>query len=284
MPNCNFVVRRMNGVEVSTAIEWAACEGWNPGLDDAECFYRADPKGFFVGELNGEPIGCISAVAYDNLFGFVGFYIVRPEFRRKGFGLQLWNAAMEYMGNRNVGLDGVVAQQKNYRKSGFRLAYRNIRYSGINIFSSHTAPDNVVKLSSLRIEDIAKYDRLLFPAPRADFLKGWINQPRGQALGVIDNSGNITGYGVIRPCRIGFKIGPLFVDNEQIAETLFLALSKYAAKAPVFLDIPEVNPAAVDLVRYYRMEKVFETARMYTKGEPALPIHRMFGVTTFELG
>lgn len=284
MSNCNFVIRRMNRDEVSTAIEWAAREGWNPGLSDAECFYRADPKGFFVGELNGEPIGCISAVAYDDLFGFLGLYIVRPEFRGKGFGLQLWNAAMEYMGNRNVGLDGVVAQQENYRKSGFRLAYRNIRYSGANIFSSHTAPDTVLKLSSLRFENVVRYDRLLFPAWRADFLKEWINQPCGQALGVIDSTGNIAGYGVIRPCRIGFKIGPLFADDEHIAETLFLALSKYAAKTPIFLDIPEVNSAAVDLVQRYRMKRVFETARMYTQGEPALPIHRMFGVTTFELG
>lgn len=284
MSNCNFVIRRMNRDEVSTAIEWAAREGWNPGLSDAECFYRADPKGFFVGELNGEPIGCISAVAYDDLFGFLGLYIVRPEFRGKGFGLQLWNAAMEYMGNRNVGLDGVVAQQENYRKSGFRLAYRNIRYSGANIFSSHTAPDTVLKLSSLRFENVVRYDRLLFPAWRADFLKEWINQPCGQALGVIDSTGNIAGYGVIRPCRIGFKIGPLFADDEHIAETLFLALSKYAAKTSIFLDIPEVNSAAVDLVQRYRMKRVFETARMYTQGEPALPIHRMFGVTTFELG
>ena len=31
---------------------------------------------------------------------------------------------------RVIGLDGVVAQQENYRKSGFELAYANIRYGG----------------------------------------------------------------------------------------------------------------------------------------------------------
>jgi hypothetical protein len=37
-----------------------------------------------------------------------------------------------------IGLDGVVAQQGNYLKSGFQLAYRNIRYQGVQ--TKQTAP------------------------------------------------------------------------------------------------------------------------------------------------
>ena len=44
------------------------------------------------------------------------------------FASAIWNAAMDSLAGRNVGLDGVVAQQDNYRKSGFRLAYRNVRF------------------------------------------------------------------------------------------------------------------------------------------------------------
>ena len=46
----------MTQQEVATAIEWAAAEGWNPGLHDAACFYAADPSGFLVGLLEDEPI------------------------------------------------------------------------------------------------------------------------------------------------------------------------------------------------------------------------------------
>jgi ribosomal protein S18 acetylase RimI-like enzyme len=120
----------MQRAEIDLAVEWAAREGWNPGLQDADAFHAADPEGFLLGALAGEPAAVISAVRYGEGFGFIGFYIVRPDLRGRGYGLTLWNAAMARLAGRNVGLDGVVAQQPNYRKSGFRLAYRNIRHEG----------------------------------------------------------------------------------------------------------------------------------------------------------
>src|SRR5215471_9005390 len=125
-----FVVRRMKEADLAIALGWAAAEGWNAGLNDAHCFYAADQEGFLVGELDGAPIGCVSAVRYGLGFGFLGLYIVKAEHRGQGFGLRLWRAAMNRLGDRVVGLDGVVAQQENYRKSGFQLAFRNIRQRG----------------------------------------------------------------------------------------------------------------------------------------------------------
>ncbi len=112
-------------------VEWAAQEGWNPGLTDADCFYAADPAGFLVGRLGDEPIGCISVVRYEPAFAFLGFYIVKPEQRGRGHGFRLWQAGMARLNDRVVGLDGVIAQQENYKKSGFVLAHRNIRFGGV---------------------------------------------------------------------------------------------------------------------------------------------------------
>ena len=63
------------------AVNWAAAEGWNPGLADAACFATVDPHGFFIGELKGEPAATISCVNYDERFAFLGFYIVRQDLR-----------------------------------------------------------------------------------------------------------------------------------------------------------------------------------------------------------
>ncbi len=123
-------VRPMTRAELDLGIEWAAQEGWNPGLHDADTFHATDPEGFLGAWLNGEPVGMVSAVRYGAGFGFLGFYIVRPPFRGQGHGLALWQAAMRRFNGRVVGLDGVLAQQDNYRKSGFELAWNNVRYEG----------------------------------------------------------------------------------------------------------------------------------------------------------
>ncbi len=275
-----YVVRTMTPADLELAIEWAAREGWNPGRNDAEIFYHADPHGFFIGELEGEPVGCISTVAYGDTFGFLGLYIVRPEFRGRGYGLRLWRRGMAYMEDRNVGLDGVVEQQEKYRRSGFRLAYRNVRYEGSG---GGDRPDGLVDLASLPFDHVEAYDSQFFPAPRGSFLSRWIAQPGASALGLVER-GALAGYGVARPCRKGWKIGPLFADREDLAERIFLGLSAAAGGGPLYLDVPEVNPSAVRLAGRYGMRMVFETARMYTGPFPELPLDRTYGVTTFELG
>src|ERR1700754_4064587 len=123
-------IRAMRPDEIPLAVDWAAAEGWNPGLADAACFATVDPQGFLIGELDGEMAATISCVNYNDSFAFLGFYIVRADLRGRGHGLRIWQQAIPHAGPRVIGLDGVVAQQGNYRKSGFALAYANIRYGG----------------------------------------------------------------------------------------------------------------------------------------------------------
>lgn len=275
-----FIIRQMLREDIDTALDWAGKEGWNPGLHDGDCYYYTDPQGFFIGEIEGEAIGCIAAVAYNDSFGFIGLYIVKPEFRGKGYGIRIWKTGMNHLGNRIIGLDGVIDQQENYRKSGFRLAYRNIRYEGI---AESIRSNYIIDLTEIPFEDLLAYDSALFSVPRPQFLKRWINQPEGFALGFL-NKGKLAGYGVIRACQKGFKIGPLFANGEQIAEDLFNSLAGKVKGELVFLDAPAANSTAVALAKRHDMRKVFETARMYNKKPGSLKTHQIYGVTSLELG
>lgn len=284
MASLNYTIRKMRRHDINIAIDWAAIEGWNPGLYDADSFYAADPNGFFIGELNNEPIATISAVKYGETFGFIGFYIVKPEYRGKGYGLQIWNAGMKYLKGQNVGLDGVVSQQDNYQKSAFKFAYQNIRYEGVSNNGQHSTNAEIVNLSSLPFEAVDSFDRQFFPDNRSIFIKSWIRQPESHALGILQE-GKLSGYGVIRKCLSGYKIGPLFAHNPELAESLFLALTaSIGPSEPIYLDVPEVNHEAIALAENYNMRPVFETARMYTATTPDIPLSRVFGVTSFELG
>jgi hypothetical protein len=117
MTDSQLTIRVMDRGEIAIAGDWAAAEGWNPGLDDAACFASVDPAGFFIGELDGVAASTISVVNYDDRFAFLGFYIVRPDLRGRGHGLRTWRAGIAHAGSRVIGLDGVVTQQENYRKS-----------------------------------------------------------------------------------------------------------------------------------------------------------------------
>lgn len=278
-----FRVDVMAADDVARAIDWAAAEGWNPGLHDAHTFRAADPGGFLVGRLDGVPIASISVVRYGATFAFLGLYIVAPAHRAQGYGLRLWRAGLARAAGRNVGLDGVLAQQANYRKSGFALAYRNIRYRGPG--GSATPPDpRVEPLSARAVDEVVAYDRPFFPDDRTAFLRAWLAQPQGRGLAVVER-GRLAGYGVVRPCRSGWKVGPLCADAPELAAALLAGLAAYVPRdAPMFLDVPEPNAAGVALAERRGMSVAFETARMYTGRAPDLPLSRLFGVTSFELG
>jgi hypothetical protein len=146
------------------------------------------------------------------------------------------------------------------------------------------ADSRIVRLSTIAFDEISAYDKAFFPDDRTRFLRCWLGQPQSTALGIVEGR-KLAGYGVMRVCRSGYKIGPLFADAPQLADRLFAALRVHAAKdAPIFLDVPEVNAAAVDLAKRHAMTVAFETARMYKGESPDVPIARLFGLTSFELG
>jgi hypothetical protein len=235
-----------------------------------------------IGCLADEPAGSISVVRYNGNFGFLGFYIVRPELRGRGYGYQLWQAGIARLDQCTIGLDGVIAQQANYRRSGFVLAHRNVRYGGIANCSS-PRDRRVTTIGPQHVQELMRYDRGFFPASRDAFLRCWLEPRQRQGLALVED-GRLRGYGVIRACRSGFKIGPLFADADEGADLLFRGLAATAVGAPVFLDCPEPNRSATDLATRYGLSPVFETARMYRGPAPELPLRRIHGITTFELG
>jgi GNAT superfamily N-acetyltransferase len=276
-----FTIRPMHPDEIALATDWAAAEGWNPGLHDAACFATVDAQGFLIGELDRTPVATISCVNYDDRFAFLGCYIVRPELRGRGFGLRIWQAAIAHAGVRTIGLDGVVAQQDNYRKSGFALAYRNIRHGG-RVAAGGARP-GVIPLADIPLPIVAADDATVFPAPRLDFLRAWIGTTGHMGRALV-RDGALMAWGVIRPCRQGFKVGPLIADDRAGAEAVLDALIAAVGGGEVFLDVPEPNRDAVALAQSRGLAPVFETARMYTGAVREVALPRIFGVTTFELG
>jgi hypothetical protein len=279
-----FQIATASADDVRLISNWAADEGWSPGRTDHWAFHAADPCGFLIGRLDGEPVVSISVVRYGADFAFLGCYIARPKVRGQGYGIRIWRAGMKLGAGRNVGLDGVPAQQANYKKSGFRLAWNNVRYEGAP--PAGTKPPSRVSFidaRSIPFDKLAAYDRRFFPAPRDSFLAPWITAPERAAL-VALKDGEIAGFGVIRTGAASSRIGPLYAASPAIASALVSALAGALPGGAIAIDVPAINKAAVTLVEEMAFKPAFETARMYTGADPACDMAGFYSVASFELG
>jgi hypothetical protein len=190
---------------------------------------------------------------------------------------------MSHATTRVVGGDGVVSMVDKYEKDGgLFMHYNNARYEGTG---GGTMPAGLSPIGEVRFADLLAYDAAHFPARREQFLRCWISQEGHYGLARLDEDGQVQGYGVRRACHTGYKIGPLFARDQETAGAILDGLVAGIPREPFYLDIPVPNTAAVALAKSRKMTPVFFTARLYTTCKPVpLPLHEIFGVTTFELG
>lgn len=282
-----IVYRRALRHEVDRAVGWAADEGWNPGIADADTFWETDPEGFVVAEVGGEVIATGSIVAYGDVHGFMGFFIVRPDLRGRGIGRDFWGWRRDTLLGRlrpgaSIGMDGVLEMVPFYADGGFVLSHRNVRMTGVSDAGARS--EALREIGEAEVSAVHAFDRRYFGFDRERFVRRWVGAESATAVADISDGGNVRGYGVIRRCRSGHKIGPLFADDPEIAERIARHLVALAGAEPVSLDVPEVNLHAVELADRLGLREEFACGRMYHGPAPELPWQGIFGVTSFELG
>lgn len=277
----------MTRKEFDTVISWAAAEGWNPGRFEGDAFWQTDPAGFFTMEMNGEMIGSGSAICYDGNYGFMGFFIVKNEYRGKGLGGKLWLAMRDTLKGRlkpdtTIGIDGVFNMQEAYTRTGFNFSHRNLHMEGI----AERLEFDASKISFAYAEIFAQLvaaDARWFGCERSNFLKGWLAMPEMRTAVYLEGDA-IVGYGCRRTCREGYKIGPLFASDLKVADQLFNALTSEIAGQSVSIDVPDYNLQAMKSAESRNLKPNFGCARMYIGPRPSIPDDEIFGITTYELG
>jgi len=268
--------------EVPIILEWAAEEGWNPGLEDAAAFWQADPEGFFVATVDGQLAAAISVVTHTADFAFLGLYIARPAFRGQGIGYGLWQHALSHAGARVVGLDGVPDQQDNYDASGFEL------YSATTRFTGEVAARESDGVRLAASEDVAALIDLEAAASgvrKPAYLSAWFAPAESRQTWIMQDANGVAGFCTARRCREGVKIGPLWAQREQDVLALMAHVAAQMGGA-VTLDVPDTSAPLKALCQSLNLTSGFATARMY-RGTP-VPVGDAsggyFAVSTLELG
>jgi GNAT superfamily N-acetyltransferase len=280
-----FTLGPMSPEEVAVLDDWAADEGWNPGLADLVIAWELEPDAFIALRRGDDLAGGGTIFSYGSRFGFMGLFIMRPELRGAGLGTILWHRRLELLRarleqNATIGMDGVFAMVPFYERGGFSLAYRDLRFEGV---ATGVADPAAIRLGAADLAELARFDSFHFPAPRAGFLERWLTQPGGHAVGLRERD-VLVAYGVSRPCRSGHKLGPVFADRADLAERVVADLISRVEGGRVQIDIPEPNEAGLELAGRFGLTESFGCARMYHGPAPGLPLQRIFGVTSLEFG
>ncbi len=262
-----MILRVATPDEVALILNWAAAEGWNPGLSDAAAFHAADPEGFFVAEVEGQPVAAVSVVNHDAAQAFLGLYLCRPEYRGRGLGWALWRHGLAHAGGGTVGVDGVAAQEANYARSGFVRHGATRRWEGVLA----PTPSPGIRLAG-RGDGTAlvALDRAAVGHDRAAFLAAWL-APAPDRTPVVEAAGG--GFATARRCRHGAKIGPVIAAEAGAALSLARAAlaalyPATGAPVPVALDLPEANAPLTEAVRRLGFTNSFTAARMYKGPAP----------------
>ncbi|WP_420572147.1 GNAT family N-acetyltransferase [Kordia sp.] len=272
--------------DVKTLVTWAQEEGWNPGPNDAEVYFATDPDGFYGFYYKNELIAGGSIVSYHGAYGFMGFFIVKPVYRGQGIGEKLWYLRRDTLlsrlhKNAAIGMDGVVAMQPFYKKGGFEIAFKDVRYEKKGI--SFPVDKHITSIKDTDFQAILDYDEKCFGFPRPQFLKPWLQLPRNKTFKYVEND-QLKGFAIVRKANTGYKICPLFADNLNVAEALYQACLNAVNGDLLYIDIPMSNVAAKTLIEKYDASYIFECARMYYGNPPKVDMDKIFGITTFELG
>ena len=288
-------IQQAKSSDIKTIIDWARHEEFAPGHGDIDIYRNTDRQGIWIGRVNTSAIGCIAGIKYNQIYGFIGLYIVKPEYRGYGYGHRLWEKAMTYLNDvQCIGLEAAPHLVNRYSEWGFKKASQTIRWQLDNIDERHLK-DNMIENDSLKVvtglniplETIKQYDAEREFIARPHFISQWLKHPSGQVIALVDTNSFCHGFARIRPCLLskgnGWRIGPILADSKELAEVLIHNLLKNH-RGLILIDSPQINTNAQSLLVKMGFKQISATTRMYKGSHHAPLADDVYGLACLELG
>ena len=74
-----LIIRPAQVSDIPAIVRWARSEEFAPGFGDVDIYRNTDKQGIWVGWIGDSQVGCIAGIKYNDIYGFIGLYIVKPE-------------------------------------------------------------------------------------------------------------------------------------------------------------------------------------------------------------
>ena len=286
--------------DVAIRLGATAFPEWHVNPSEFSGAYALDPSGAYVGELNGEVISLIICIKYAGHSVFMSAFVVKEEYRGKGYGRQTWDTAWKSLDkNITFGLDSAPGMVLKYETLGFRSVWNTLivvmdlekvteRFTRVSDSAVSIKPINTIDVTK-----VVEYDTSIFGTSREGFTRAWITIPGSRGWVAVDERGSIIGYVAVRPVIGGVELslGPLYADSDIVAKLLLKAVADcYIADTSTHETQVEMLCCDGGEYGHYGLQMVAGVEaqppivigpRMYTKGvPPGRQLRKIYGTTS----
>ena len=240
----------MSVSDLDFVLNLTAHEGWSSTRRDFEELLKFNPKGSFIGEVEGEAIGMVCTVNYGE-FGFIANLIVLPTYRGQQFGKTLMELAMKHLldsGAKSLLLDGVPEAVSLYERLGFRKIAKSLR---LEAYVTGRTTQHTRFMNEEDLQEITTFDSQYFGSQRGEFLQMRFSAYPEFAL-VIEQDSRLQGFIMGSRSGSSLRIGPWVMNNQnEGAEHLLLEFAGLENGTPLKIGVLESNKQAIKLLDQY---------------------------------
>lgn len=230
-PEVSF--REMRSEDIEAGLRLCRASHWNQTSRDWELFLKLSPHGCRVAIKDGQVVGTVTTVNYEDRFSWIGMVLVDPAARGQGIGSQLMSHAMHVLSDLpSIRLDATPAGHKVYQKLNFIDEYWLSRMETVVSRTGLVLHGNTARpMEKKDFSAVANLDHTVFGADRSLILE-WLYEAASEYAWVIEaEDEGMSGYTF---GRHGFNfehLGPVVALSQQTARQLVSAcLSQHAGR------------------------------------------------------
>ena len=276
-------IRLMTPADAPFAMRLKTQARWNQTEADWSRFLAMAPAGCFVADCAGEPVGTVVTCDFNGV-AWVAMMLVDERVRRRGVGAALLRHALEHLDGQRVAsvrLDATPMGQPMYEHFGFAAQFGLTRYAGRPRAEPSAHPTEA--FAPWQLDMIGELDRWATCTDRRALLSHLLPACAASTR-VVTAESAVIGYATARPGSDATQIGPCIARIAGAGRGLLADALHRCTGAPVILDVPVANRAAVALAESAGLVPQRALTRM-VRGRPVMErIEALWASSGPELG
>ncbi len=164
-------IRTLTADHLDGALALSTLMGWNQRLEDWRRLIELAPSGSFVARDRDRVVGTAIGIDYVRC-GWIAMMLVAPEYRGRGLGARLLEAAMAAIPPQlTIRLDATPLGRPLYERHGFVLETPLTRYVRPAGVPAPTLANEVAQLPPADLQEVAGIDAAIFGGIRSRLLE-----------------------------------------------------------------------------------------------------------------